>query len=122
MAESLFKMFDTDKSGALNFYEFMHLKNSSMKKNEEKLNWIFQTFDKNCDGVIDNQEFHATVKALLKMVKRANDDETVKKIVEEIKGAVSSESEVMCRESFMAFAMNSSFIQEMVYGYCKQLQ
>ena len=46
LAETLFKVFDKNRRGALNFYEFMMVKNASdMKTSEEKLNWIFTAFD-----------------------------------------------------------------------------
>lgn len=50
-AESLFDVFDEDKSETLNFYEFMLVKNApSLDTPEAKLHWIFSAYDTDGGG------------------------------------------------------------------------
>ena len=56
-AECLFRVFDEDSSGTLNFYELMCIKYAKMSTAREKLDWIFKVFDIDGGGTINYEEF-----------------------------------------------------------------
>ena len=57
MAEALFKAFDEDNNGALSFYEYMLVKTAPKLDNiEDRLGWLFNAFDNDGGGSIDNLE------------------------------------------------------------------
>ena len=85
MAESLFRVFDEDNSGALNFFEYLQvclslncwrliLFNLTPKAenvtvldtNDDKLNWIFMAFDQDGGGFIDVNEIRDIVTCLFR--------------------------------------------------------
>ena len=43
-AECLFRVFDEDSSGTLNFYEWMCIKYAKMPTPRDKLDWIFKAW------------------------------------------------------------------------------
>ena len=60
--EALFRVFDEDKSGTLNFFEWYQATNvKNMSSIEEKLNWIFMAFDADNGGSIDLNEIREIV-------------------------------------------------------------
>ena len=116
MAEAFFRVFDEDNSGALNFLEYMMVKNAPNLKNpEEKLKWIFNAFDQDGGGSIDVDELYGIVEALFKMTgKEMDDDEVSDEIdtcVDEIIETVDADGdEVITEEEFVKNAMKSQFI------------
>merc|ERR1712062_626778 len=57
MAESLFRVFDEDNSGNLNFFEYLQANSvTNLDSDEDELNWIFMAFDQDGGGFIDVKE------------------------------------------------------------------
>ena len=111
MAEPLFRVFDEDNSGELNFYEFMCIKNAAIDTVEDKLNWIFLAFDHDCGGTIDVEEIKETVEAFFKINGKEGDEKAIEEYVSGIKEAVDKDGDgEITREEFVNNAMKSSFI------------
>lgn len=68
-ADYVFNVFDADKSGSIDFKEFIcALSVTSRGKMEDKLDWAFQLYDIDGDGKISYDEMLAIVEAIYKMV------------------------------------------------------
>lgn len=68
-ADYVFNVFDADKSGSIDFKEFIcALSVTSRGKMEDKLDWAFQLYDIDGDGKISYEEMLAIVEAIYKMV------------------------------------------------------
>ena len=57
MAEAFFRTFDEDNRGSLSFYEYMLVKTApNLDKVEDRLGWLFNAFDSDGGGSIDDSE------------------------------------------------------------------
>jgi Ca2+-binding EF-hand superfamily protein len=75
-ADYVFNVFDADKSGSIDFKEFIcALSVTSRGKMEDKLDWAFQLYDIDGDGKISYEEMLAIVEAIYKMVRMCNHKE-----------------------------------------------
>ncbi|KAK5108837.1 Calcium-binding protein NCS-1 [Cryomyces antarcticus] len=88
-ADYVFNVFDADKSGSIDFKEFIcALSVTSRGKMEDKLDWAFQLYDIDGDGKISYQEMLQIVEAIYKMVgsmvKLPDDEDTPEKRVNKI--------------------------------------
>ncbi|THV71244.1 hypothetical protein D6D29_09673 [Aureobasidium pullulans] len=88
-ADYVFNVFDADKSGSIDFKEFIcALSVTSRGKMEDKLDWAFQLYDIDGDGKISYDEMLAIVEAIYKMVgsmvKLPEDEDTPEKRVRKI--------------------------------------
>ncbi|KAF2862211.1 EF-hand [Piedraia hortae CBS 480.64] len=88
-ADYVFNVFDADKSGSIDFKEFIcALSVTSRGKMEDKLDWAFKLYDIDNDGKISYDEMLAIVTAIYKMVgsmvKLPEDEDTPEKRVSKI--------------------------------------
>ena len=68
-SDNVFRTFDTDRSGTIDFREFMlALHVTSNGTPEEKLKWAFRLYDINGDGVINRCEMIIIVEAMFEML------------------------------------------------------
>jgi len=118
LAESLFRVFDEDNSGALSFYEFAQANNvSDLNTPEDKLNWIFTAFDQDGGGSIDVEEIRDIVVGLFRLAGIEEDEDLLTACVSDVRDAVDKDGDGdISKEEFVKNAMNSKFIHNMLKG------
>ena len=117
-AESVFRVFDEDGNGSLDFSEYMMASNcSNLTSQEDILAWIFNVFDEDAGGFIDNQEIEKIVISLFKMVGAEVEKEVIYACVKNIQEAVDEDGDgEISKEEFVENAMKIGFIQNILTG------
>jgi len=106
----VFRMYDTDESGSIDFNEFMTVFYlSSCNKPDEKLKMIFRVFDKNQDKAIKQEEVGKIVKILYKLLsdedKKKGDE---KQIAEEVFKEMDKDADQKVTEAEFLAAVNKA--------------
>ncbi|EDQ90181.1 uncharacterized protein MONBRDRAFT_35117 [Monosiga brevicollis MX1] len=109
-AEYVFRTFDKDANGKVNFREFMcAISVTSRGTVEQKLDWAFHLYDQNNDGFITREEMIAIVRSIYTMVadksQLPEDVNTPEKRVEKIFSVMdTNHDDRLTREEFHAGA------------------
>ena len=99
MEESLFRVFDEDDSGTMDFGEFMIASNcTNMSSPKGKLEWIFRVFDEDGEGSIDIDEAIRLLACVLDILEVID---------------VDGDGEIT-RDEFVTNALKSGFIQNLL--------
>ncbi|XP_019967728.1 guanylyl cyclase-activating protein 2-like [Paralichthys olivaceus] len=78
--ENVFRSFDTNKDGNIDFMEFVAAVHLVLRgKLEDKLKWSFKVYDRDGNGCLDRQEVRHIVRIINK-IKRHNDPEVTENI------------------------------------------
>merc|ERR1711994_1032690 len=112
MAESLFRVFDEDNSGNLNFFEYLQADSvTDLDSDEDKLNWIFMAFDQDGGGFIDVKEITDIVTCLFRFAKMEEDADMLIACVEDLTALIDKDGDGdISKEGFVKYAANSKFI------------
>ena len=116
LSESLFRVFDEDNSGTMDFAEYMLAINATnLESPEEKLKWMFDVFDKDGGGTISPAEIHAMLQGLFEMSGQEFDDEDLMVASKDIMDAIDADGDgEVTRKEFIDNAMKSEFIASML--------
>ena len=109
-------MFDEDKSGKLDFYEFFQANNvTNLSTPEDKLNWMFTAFDADGGGSIDVDEIKDIVVGLFRLAGIEEDEDLLLVCVSDIKDAVDKDGDgEITKEEFVKNALKSRFLKNML--------
>jgi len=117
-AEFVFSAFDTDHSGKIEFTEFLIAFNIRSKgKLEDKLNWTFDVYDRNNDGIIDRKELKKMFTMLFTMlnVNKKDDKYNVDNRIDEIlKKIDTSGDKALSREEFVEGIKNDEPLRKLL--------
>ena len=116
LSEAIFNIFDEDKSGKIDFVEYMLAINASkMNSLEAKLRWIFDVFDKDTSGSIDGDEIDAMLRGLFAMAGIEYDEDDVKRCIKDIIGACDDDGDgEITKNEFVKNALKSLFIRSIL--------
>ena len=114
--ESLFRVFDEDGNGTMDFTEYMMAANcTNLTSPEEKLNWIFNVFDEDAGGFIDTAEVEKIVVSLLKMAGNEVEQEDIDDCVQNILEAVDEDGDgEISKDEFVGNAMKLEFVHSIL--------
>ena len=91
------------------------MNNQNCSSREDKLNWIFNVYDKDCGGTIDPGEMRAVVDGLYTMVGMEVPEHIVAERTEEVLGIVDIDGDgEISKEEFITKAMTCDFIFDML--------
>ena len=116
IAESLFRVFDEDKSGTLSFDEFLQADRvTNLDTPEDKLNWIFTAFDTDGGGSIDVDEIRDIVEGLFRLAGIEEDEDMLASCVTDVRAAIDDDGDGdISKEEFVKNAMGSKFIADVL--------
>merc|ERR1712062_367193 len=114
--DALFRVFDEDDSGTLNFFEWFQASNvKNMTSVEEKLHWIFTAFDADGGGSIDSDEIMEIVKWMFRFAGIEEDPDLLASCVIDVRATIDQDEDGdISKEEFIKNSMNSPFIAEVL--------
>ena len=116
LAASLFRVFDADKSGNLDFFEFVQANSvKNLNTPEDKLGWMFDAFDADGGGTVDRDEITDIVVGLFRLGGIEEDEDLLAACVFDVIEAVDQEGDGdISKDEFVRNAMNCKFIFNML--------
>lgn len=118
--EHVFRTFDSDNSGRIDFKEFLLAINiTSAGKPEQKLEWAFTMYDINGDGTIDQKEMVEIISAIYNMVGSAltesTEDDSPENRTKEIFNKMDiNKDNVLSKDEFIKGCMADQFLYQML--------
>ena len=116
LAESMFKVFDIDSSGTMDFTEYMLAINStSLNSPEDKLNWMFDVFDSDGGGSISAEEIGGILQGLFEMSGQDFEETDLEQVTRDIMEAIDADGDgEVSKAEFIKNAMKSQFVAGML--------
>merc|ERR1712012_309346 len=116
MAESLFRVFDEDKSGTLSFDEYLQASQvTDLETAEDKLSWIFTAFDSDGGGTIDYDEITDICRGLFRLAGIEEDEDLLASCVTDVRATIDGDGDGdISKEEFVTNAMQSKFIANLL--------
>ena len=116
LSESLFRVFDEDNSGTMDFEEYMLAINAtSLESPEDKLRWMFDVFDKDGGGTISPEEIQSMLHGLFEMSGQEFEEEDLAVASKDIMDVIDVDGDgEVTRNEFIKNAMKSEFISNML--------
>ena len=116
LADSLFRVFDIDSSGTMDFIEYMLAINStSLNSPEDKLKWMFDVFDKDGGGSISAEEIGCILQGLFEMSGQDFEEKDLDQVTREIMEAIDADGDgEVTKAEFIKNAMKSLFVAGML--------
>ncbi|CAE1332105.1 Frequenin-1,Neuronal calcium sensor 1,Neuron-specific calcium-binding protein hippocalcin,Hippocalcin-like protein 1,Neuronal calcium sensor 2,Visinin-like protein 1,Calcium-binding protein NCS-1,Neurocalcin homolog,Neurocalcin-delta A,Neurocalcin-delta B,Hippocalcin-like protein 4,Neurocalcin,Neurocalcin-delta [Acanthosepion pharaonis] len=114
--DHVFRTFDHDNSGHIDFKEFMlAISVTSAKDPKEKLTWAFTMYDKNKDGTIEKSEMVDIITAIYEMLGCSDSQEPPEERTEKIfkKMDVNNDG-VLSREEFISGCLDDDDLRQML--------
>jgi len=118
--EHVFRTFDSDNSGKIDFKEFLLAINiTSAGKPEQKLEWAFQMYDVNGDGTIEPSEMAEIIGAIYNMVGPSlavtDPADTPEKRTKEIFAKMDENNDgVLSKDEFIKGCLSDEFLCQML--------
>ena len=111
-SDSLFRVFDADDNGCIDFEEYMlALRASSLHSREEKLKWIFDVFDKDRSGTICPDEIESLLGALFDISGHDTSEDVLEEACKDVMDSVDSNGDgQITKEEFVGNALKSETI------------
>lgn len=85
VADAIFKVFDEDRNGKLDFVEYiLAVSSTQMNTPEDKLKWIFKMYDKDCSGSIETAELQEMFETLFETTGVQFDESQLEVLVSDV--------------------------------------